>query len=62
MEVSLEGMQQSKVRPFRLGSEEVLFSFLMANPKGRFQIGVAPKALVFDRFMDWDFDIGVSEN
>ena len=31
----------------------------MANSKGRFSLWVAPKALVFDRFFDWDFDISV---
>ena len=31
----------------------------MANSKGRFSLWIAPKALVFDRFFDWDFDISV---
>ena len=32
----------------------------MANSKGRFTIWVAPVALTFGRFLDWDFHIGVS--
>ena len=31
----------------------------MANSKGRFSLWVAPMAVVFDRFFDWDFDISV---
>ena len=38
----------------RLGTEEVL-CFLAANSKGRFSIWVAPVALTFSRFFDWDF-------
>ena len=32
----------------------------MANSKGRFNIWVAPVALTFDRFFDWDFHISIS--
>ena len=32
----------------------------MANSKGRFNIWVAPVALTFGRFFDWDFHISIS--
>ena len=34
----------------------------MANSKDRFQVWLSPEALVFDRFLSWDFDVGISAN
>ena len=59
MECSLEGFQRTSVRPYDWHPRK-FFSFLMANSKGRFNIWVAPVALTFGRFLDWDFHIGVS--
>eukprot|EP00439_Symbiodinium_sp_Y106_P035936 s1632_g4.t1 len=59
----LEGLTQeiddiSRLRHnYSSWSVRKFFAFLMANSKGRFSLWVAPKALVFDRFFDWDFDI-----
>ena len=55
MEASMEDLHtHTRLGPFDWHPRK-FFSFLMANPKGRFSIWVAPKALVFD----WDFDISV---
>ena len=59
MEFSLEGFQRTSVKPFDWHPRK-FFSFLMANSKGRFNIWVAPVALTFDRFFDWDFHISIS--
>ena len=67
MEATLEDFQaHTRLRPFDWHPRK-FFAFLMANSKGRFSLWLAPKALVFDRFFDWDFDtshsnVGVSEN
>ena len=59
MEATLDDLQAHKrLRPFDWQPRK-FFAFLMANSKGRFSLWVAPKALVFDRFFDWDFDISV---
>ena len=58
MEVSMEDLHtHTRLRPFDWHPRK-FFSFLMANSKGQFSIWAAPKALVFDGFFDWDFDIG----
>eukprot|EP00439_Symbiodinium_sp_Y106_P010123 s10289_g1.t1 len=57
MEFSLEGFQRTSAKPYDWRPPK-FFSFLMANSKGRFNIGVAPVALTFGRFLDWDFHIG----
>ena len=59
MEFSLEGFQRTSVKPFDWHPRK-FFSFLMANSKGRFNIWVAPVALTFGRFFDWDFHISIS--
>eukprot|EP00439_Symbiodinium_sp_Y106_P002499 s7750_g1.t1 len=59
MEFSLDGFQRTSVKPFDWHPRK-FFSFLMANSKGRFNIWVAPVALTFDRFFDWDFHISIS--
>ena len=59
MEFSLEGFQRTGVKPYDWHPRK-FFSFLMANSKGRFNIWVAPVALTFGRFFDWDFHISTS--
>ncbi|CAE7518267.1 unnamed protein product [Symbiodinium necroappetens] len=59
MELSLEELQQSKVRPFDWNPRKIV-AFVMANSKGRFQVWLHPAALVFDRFISWGFDSGIS--
>eukprot|EP00439_Symbiodinium_sp_Y106_P039031 s2383_g4.t1 len=59
MEFSLEGFQRTSVKPYDWHPRK-FFSFLMANSRGRFNIWVAPVALTFGRFLDWDFHIGIS--
>ena len=59
MDATLEDLHTlTRLRPFDWHPRK-FFSFLMANSKGGFSWWVAPKALVFDRFFDWDFDISV---
>ena len=59
MEATLEDLHaHARLRPFDWRPRK-FFAFLMANSKGRFSLCVAPRALVFDRFFDWDFDISV---
>ena len=60
MEFSLEGFQRTGVKPYDWHPRKFFFSFLMANSKGRFNIWVAPVALTFGRFFDWDFHISIS--
>ena len=59
MEFSLEGFQRTSVKPFDWHPRK-FFSFLMAIQRARFNIWVAPCALTFDRFFDWDFHISIS--
>ena len=59
MEFCREGFQRTGVKPYDWHPRK-FFSFLMANSKGRFNIWVAPVALTFGRFFDWDFHISIS--
>ena len=61
-EASLEELQRlprERIKPFEWEPRK-FFAFVCANSKGRFNVWVAPKALVFGRFLDWDFEIGIS--
>ena len=58
LEGSVEQLQRTSVKPFDWNPDK-FFAFIMANSKGRFALWVAPSALTFGRFMDWDFQIGV---
>ncbi|CAE7935476.1 unnamed protein product, partial [Symbiodinium necroappetens] len=59
LEATMEQIEESSVRPFSWALRK-FFAFLMANSKGRFQTWIAPTACSFERFLDWDFSIGVS--
>ncbi|CAE7548487.1 unnamed protein product [Symbiodinium sp. CCMP2456] len=59
VKASLEELQRMKLRPFEWEPRKS-FAFVCANSKGRFKLWVAPKALVFNRFFDWDFEMGIS--
>ncbi|CAE7386490.1 der, partial [Symbiodinium necroappetens] len=58
MEASLEELQRMRLKPFEWEPRK-FFAIVCANSKGRFNLWVSPKALVFNRFFDWDFEIGI---
>ena len=57
MEASIEDLHtHTRLRCFDWEPRK-FFAFLAANSKGRFSIWIAPVALTFSRFFDWDFAI-----
>ena len=60
LEASVEQLDDAtSLRPFSWEPRK-FFAFLMANSKGRFQTWISPLACSFNRFLDWDFSVGIS--
>ena len=58
MDASIDLHTHTRLRCFDWEPRK-FFAFLAANSKGRFSIWIAPVALTFSRFFDWDFSIGI---